>query len=101
MSKEKQLTEGVVGEARVFAERVKQDVTKIMKVVSIARTARTLIMRAELQTKHTTYALEIDEATVRAMVKVFDDFRASGQAAPPPPPERPWANEGKPVPVVD
>jgi hypothetical protein len=95
--KQKQLVDGIVEDAEVFAERTQGDVTRIMRVISMTRTARTLIARVTLQTKAALYALEVDEPTVRALVKVFDDFRSSGQTAPPPPPARSVANEGKPV----
>jgi hypothetical protein len=96
--KKVELLEGTVEKAAVYAERTDREVVRLMKVVSVTRTPQTLISRMSLQTKAGMYALEIDEPTVRAMARVFDDFHAQhpGGKAPPPPPERPIENEGKP-----
>lgn len=73
----------------VFAERTTRSVVKLMKIVSIARTPETLLARMTLTTERKgPVEIEIDEPTVRAMAKVFDDFRAEhpDAEAPPPPP---------------
>lgn len=96
----KELLNGVVEDAKVYAERTDKDTVKLLRVVSVTRTPNTLIARMALDTKAALYALEIDEPTVMAMAKVFTDFRKDhpdGKAAKPPPP-RPVENEGKPVP---
>jgi len=88
MSKKAQLINGAVEEPEVFAERTQREVTKMMKVVSITRTPQTLMARMFLTTQKDTFELEIDEPTVRAMIRVFDDFHADhpeGKAPPAPP----------------
>lgn len=99
----KELLEGVVDGAKVYAERTDKDTVKLLRVVSVTRTPKTLIARMALETKAALYALEIDEPTVRAMAKVFDDFRVEhpdGKAPPSPPPWDP-KNDGKHVELED
>ena len=89
MPRKAQLTNGVVEDIEVFAERTQRDVTKMMKVISITRTPQTLMARMSLTTQKDVFELEVDEPTVRAMIKVFDDFHAEhpdGKAPAPPPP---------------
>lgn len=99
----RELLEGAVSKSKVYAERVDKDTIKLLRVVSVTRTPKTLTARMALETKSALFALEIDEPTVRAMVKVFDDFRREhpdGKAPPPPPPWDP-KNTGKPVELED
>jgi hypothetical protein len=95
----KELVDGVVDSAKVYAERVDKNVMKLLRVVAIERTPKTLIARIGLETRAAFYAMEIDEPTVRALIKVFDDFRAAHPdgKAPPPPPRWDPANEGSHV----
>ena len=95
----KEILEGVVQKAAVYAERTDREIIKLLRVISVVRTPDTLIGRMAVQTKAALYALEIDEPTVMAMAKVFQDFRAAhpNGKAPRPPPPRPFENEGKPV----
>jgi hypothetical protein len=89
MTTRRDLTGGVVEDPEVFAERTNRSIIKLMKIMSITRTTETLMARMTLTTERKgPYEIEIDEPTVRAMVKVFDDFRAEhpdGKAPPPPP----------------
>jgi hypothetical protein len=71
----KEMVGGAVGEAQVYAERVQRETFKLLRVVSVTRTPSTLIAQMAVETKAALFALEIDEPTVRAMCKVFDDFR--------------------------
>ena len=99
----KELAQGAVDHSKVYAERTDKDVVKLLRIVEVVRTPKTLIGRMALQTKAALYALEIDEPTARAIVKVFDDFRAEhpdGKAPPSPPPWDP-KNEGKHVELED
>ncbi len=99
----KELLGGAVEDSKVYAERTLKDVVKLLRVVSVTRTPESLIGRIALQTRAAFYALEIDEVTARAIVKVFDDFRREhpdGKAPPAPPPWDP-KNEGKPVDLED
>ncbi len=99
----KELLEGAVDSAKVYAERTDKDVVKLLRVVSVTRTPHTLIGRMALQTRAALYALEIDEPTVMAMAKVFTDFRKEhpdGKAPPSPPPWDP-KNDGQPVDLED
>ncbi len=95
----KELLNGTVEKAKVYAERTDKDVVKLLRVVSVTRSPKTLIARMALDTKAALYALEIDEPTVMAMAKVFTDFRKEHPdgKAPKPPPPRPVENEGKEV----
>lgn len=99
----RELLGGAVDSAKVYAEKTDKDIVKLLRVVEVIRTPKTLIGRLALQTKAALYALEIDEPTARAVVKVFDDFRREhpdGKAPPPPPPWDP-KNEGKHVELED
>jgi hypothetical protein len=95
----KELIGGAVESAQVFAERTDREIVKLLRVISVMRTPKTLIGRMALQTKAALYALEIDEPTVMAMAKVFTDFRKEHPdgKAPPSPPAWPVENEGKSV----
>ena len=76
MSKKKRviLTKGVVESAEVEPEEVKQGViTKLMKVITIERRPEQKIAWIELKVEAGIYNIHIDEATVRAMVAVFDE----------------------------
>jgi hypothetical protein len=95
----KELLGGTVESAKVYAERTDREVTKMMKVIAITRTPQTLIARCHLDTKAHLYALEIDEPTVRALAKMFDDFRAKHPEGKAPPSPLPWDphNNGHPI----
>jgi hypothetical protein len=95
----KELVGGAVESSEVFAERTDRDITKLLRVVSVIRTPKSLIARIALQTKAALYALEIDEPTAIAVANVFKDHRAKLGANVPatPPPQWPSENEGKPV----
>jgi hypothetical protein len=69
----KKLHEGEVIEAKVEPERVTQETTKLMKVVSITRKPSGRIAQIEMRLKAGIVDLEIDEATARAIASVFDD----------------------------
>jgi hypothetical protein len=94
-----ELKDGTVANPKVYSERTETTVVKLLRVISILRTPKTLMARMALNTRAGLYALEIDEPTVRAMVKVFDDFHAEHPdgKAPPPPPRWDPANALKPV----
>jgi len=67
------LTQAEVGEVTLSHERVTQEVTKLMKVVSITRKPSGRIAKIEMRLKEGLVDLEIDEATARAIAAVFDD----------------------------
>lgn len=95
----KELLGGAVDRAKVFAERTDKDEVKLLRLISVTRKPDGLIGRVALQTKAALYALEIDEATVNALAKVFSDFRKEHPdgKAPPAPPRWDPENDGKPV----
>ena len=99
----KELLGGAVASAKVYAERVDKDTVKLLRTVSVTRTPKTLIARMALETKSALYALEIDEPTVNAMKKVFEDFRKDHPDGKAPPSPSPWdpKNDGKPVELDD
>lgn len=83
-----ELLNGVVESAGVFKEMTDREIIKVVKLISITRTPDTLIAQINLLTGGTLRDIAIDEPTVRALVKVFDDFHAKhpdGKAPPAPP----------------
>ncbi len=66
------LLDGEVRKSKVIPETVTSNVTKMMKVVSITRTPGGRIANVEMRVRDgSLYALEVDEATVNALVGVF------------------------------
>lgn len=70
----KKLLKGEVEGAELKPEKVTQETTRLMKVVSITRSPKDRIAEIELRVKDgTLYNLEIDEGTAKAIAAVFDD----------------------------
>lgn len=66
------LTKGSVLKAELEPEDVRGVVTKLMKVVAIERKPDQKIAWINLKVEQGDFEIHIDEATVRAMVAVFD-----------------------------
>ena len=83
-----ELLNGVVESSGVYREFTDREITKLFKVVSVIRTPDTLIAQINLKTGDVLRDIAIDEPTVRALAKVFEDFRRdhpTGKAPVPPP----------------
>ena len=63
---------GEVVKAEVKPETLKMETTKMMKVVSITRTPTGRVASLQMRLKAGLVQIEIDEATARAIAKVFD-----------------------------
>jgi hypothetical protein len=85
-----ELFEGVVDSAGVYADPTIREITKVMKMISMTRSPKSLIAQINLKSNGALLDLAIDEQTAMALAKVFTDFRAEHPdgKAPPHPPEK-------------
>jgi hypothetical protein len=68
----KVLAQGVVEKAQVSVDTNLRPSTKLMKIVSITRTATDRIAKIEMRVKDgTLFEIDIDEPTAQALVNVF------------------------------
>jgi hypothetical protein len=79
---EKKLLDGTIEGVKMRPETVKQDVVRLMKVLTVTRKPDNLIANVEMQVRDEkgekkSLTLEIDEATAGALNQVFVDFRKS------------------------
>lgn len=72
MKKPTQILDGKVVSAVIKPEIITKTVTKMMKVVMITRTPEGRIASVQLSLRGRNIALDIDEATARAIAKIFD-----------------------------
>lgn len=78
--------DGQVTYSEVEVDPTEKTVTKLMKVISITRAPGGLVARLGFNLKRPKpreVELEIDESTARAIVKVFDDAKATSPSKKP------------------